>query len=84
VVAVPADPSTLDTYVRAHAAVNRLEGAGQVARHFIDGDAMKEGILNRVSAVVRAYDPCLSCSTQAGGTPDLEIALKGPGFTPRC
>jgi NAD-reducing hydrogenase large subunit len=35
-------------------------------------------MLNRVSAVVRAYDPCLSCSTHADGTLTLEIALKGP------
>jgi NAD-reducing hydrogenase large subunit len=52
---------------------------GQVARHFIDGNQMKEGMLNRVSAVVRAYDPCLSCSTHADGTLALEIALRGPG-----
>ena len=52
---------------------------GQVARHFIHGNEMKEGMLNRVSAVVRAYDPCLSCSTHADGTPALQIALKGPG-----
>jgi NAD-reducing hydrogenase large subunit len=52
---------------------------GQVARHFIHGNQMKEGMLNRVSAVVRGYDPCLSCSTHADGTPGLEIALKGPG-----
>jgi NAD-reducing hydrogenase large subunit len=32
-------------------------------------------MLNRVSAVVRAYDPCLSCSTQANGTLALEIRL---------
>jgi NAD-reducing hydrogenase large subunit len=51
----------------------------QVARHFIHGNEMKEGMLNRVSAVVRAYDPCLSCSTHADGTLALEIALKGPG-----
>jgi NAD-reducing hydrogenase large subunit len=51
---------------------------GQVARHFIHGNEMKEGMLNRVSAVVRAYDPCLSCSTHADGTLTLEIALKGP------
>ena len=36
-------------------------------------------MLNRVSAVVRAYDPCLSCSTHADGTLALKIALKGPG-----
>jgi NAD-reducing hydrogenase large subunit len=58
-------------------AINR--SVGQVARHFIDGHEMKEGMLNRVSAVVRAYDPCLSCSTHADGTLALEIALKGPG-----
>ena len=32
-------------------------------------------MLNRVSAVVRAYDPCLSCSTHAFGVPALEISL---------
>jgi NAD-reducing hydrogenase large subunit len=47
----------------------------QVARHFIDGTKMKEGMLNRVSAVVRAYDPCLSCSTHAAGQFPLDIRL---------
>ncbi len=47
----------------------------QVAKHFIDGTKMKEGMLNRVSAVVRAYDPCLSCSTHAAGEVPLEIRL---------
>jgi hypothetical protein len=60
-------------------AVLRILSVGQVARHFIHGNEMKEGMLNRVSAVVRAYDPCLSCSTHADGTPALEIALRGPG-----
>ena len=50
----------------------------QVARHFIDGNQMKEGMLNRVLAVVRAYDPCLSCSTHADGTLALEINLRSP------
>ena len=44
----------------------------QVSEHFIDGNKLQEGMLNRVSAVVRAYDPCLSCSTHALG----EIALR--------
>ena len=39
----------------------------QVGEHFINGDKLQEGMLNRVSAVVRAYDPCLSCSTHAAG-----------------
>jgi NAD-reducing hydrogenase large subunit len=114
-----ADPVILDSHVRSHAAVNRLEGVGmieaprgvlihhykvdekgairwvnlivatghnslamnrsvaEVARHFVHGAEIAEGMLNRVSAVVRAYDPCLSCSTHADGTLDLEVVLIG-------
>jgi NAD-reducing hydrogenase large subunit len=47
----------------------------QVSEHFIDGNRLQEGMLNRVSAVVRAYDPCLSCSTHAAGMPDICVRL---------
>ena len=47
----------------------------QVSEHFIDGTKLTEGMLNRVSAVVRAYDPCLSCSTHASGQLALRISL---------
>ncbi len=57
-------------------AINR--SVAQVARHFVDGTQLKEGMLNRVSAVVRAYDPCLSCSTHADGTLALKVRLMGP------
>jgi NAD-reducing hydrogenase large subunit len=57
-------------------AINR--SVGQVARRFVDGTQLKEGMLNRVSAVVRAYDPCLSCSTHADGTLDMVVRLIGP------
>jgi NAD-reducing hydrogenase large subunit len=50
----------------------------QVSEHFIDGNKLQEGMLNRVSAVVRAYDPCLSCSTHAVGGIALKVALLGP------
>ncbi len=50
----------------------------QVSRHFIRGKQIQEGMLNRVSAVVRAYDPCLSCSTHAGGVLPLAVQLVGP------
>ncbi|MGA2194962.1 MAG: Ni/Fe hydrogenase subunit alpha [Bryobacteraceae bacterium] len=53
-------------------------GVAQVARRFVDGTQLKEGMLNRVSAVVRAYDPCLSCSTHAGGTLGMVVRLIGP------
>jgi NAD-reducing hydrogenase large subunit len=48
----------------------------QVAEHYIDGTKLNEGMLNRVSAVVRAYDPCLSCSTHADGTLAMKIQLR--------
>ncbi|MGC4068114.1 MAG: Ni/Fe hydrogenase subunit alpha [Polyangiaceae bacterium] len=53
-------------------------GVRQVAERFIRGGAVEEGLLNRVSAVVRAYDPCLSCSTHAAGQPALEIDVRRP------
>jgi NAD-reducing hydrogenase large subunit len=57
-------------------AINR--GVKQVAQHFVDGGKLKEGMLNRVSALVRAYDPCLSCSTHADGTLAMEVTLRDP------
>ncbi len=49
----------------------------QVSEHFVKGTHLEEGMLNRVSAVVRAYDPCLSCSTHAMGMPAVSISLVG-------
>lgn len=49
----------------------------EVAEHFVVGDHISEGMLNRVSAVVRAYDPCFSCSTHAAGLPAMRIQLVG-------
>jgi len=57
-------------------AMNR--GVFQVARHFVDGNRLQEGMLNRVEAVIRAYDPCLSCSTHALGKMPLRIQLLAP------
>ncbi|MFA5976355.1 MAG: Ni/Fe hydrogenase subunit alpha [Elusimicrobiota bacterium] len=50
----------------------------QVARHFVKGKKMAEGMLNRVEAVIRAYDPCLSCSTHALGKMPIQIQLVEP------
>jgi NAD-reducing hydrogenase large subunit len=60
-------------------AMNR--GVLQVARHFVDGERLQEGMLNRVEAVIRAYDPCLSCSTHALGKMPLRIQLAAPDGT---
>ncbi|HTV10324.1 MAG TPA: Ni/Fe hydrogenase subunit alpha [Acidimicrobiales bacterium] len=50
----------------------------QVAKHYIKGDEVAEGALNRVEAVIRTYDPCLSCSTHAVGQMPLQIDIVGP------
>jgi NAD-reducing hydrogenase large subunit len=50
----------------------------QVAKHFVHGDQITPGALNRVEAVIRAYDPCLSCSTHALGEMALRIQLLSP------
>jgi NAD-reducing hydrogenase large subunit len=50
----------------------------QVSKHYVHGGKLSEGMLNRVSAVVRAYDPCLSCSTHALGQVPLHIQLLAP------
>jgi len=50
----------------------------QVSEHFVKGAHLEEGMMNRVSAVVRAYDPCLSCSTHALGAPAVNVTLLGP------
>ncbi|NTU83029.1 MAG: Ni/Fe hydrogenase subunit alpha, partial [Chloroflexales bacterium] len=57
-------------------AMNRT--VAQIARRYLCGDRLDEGLLNRVEAGIRAYDPCLSCATHAAGQPALELALVGP------
>jgi NAD-reducing hydrogenase large subunit len=47
----------------------------QVARHYVHGEKLTRGMLNRVEAVIRAYDPCLSCSTHALGQMALQVQL---------
>ena len=51
----------------------------QVAQHYVKGSRLQEGMLNRVEAVIRCFDPCLSCSTHAIGRMPLRIQLLGPG-----
>ena len=49
--------------------------AGMVAKAYVDGNRLTEGMLNRVEAAIRCYDPCLSCSTHAIGQMPLEVTL---------
>lgn len=57
-------------------AMNR--GVLQVARQFIRSTKIEEPMLNRVEAVIRTFDPCLSCSTHAAGQYPLDVQLLSP------
>jgi len=47
----------------------------QVAKKYVNSKQLKEGMLNRVEAVIRAFDPCLSCATHTVGQMPLEVQL---------
>lgn len=49
-----------------------------VAKTYVLGPDVQEGMLNRVEAAIRAFDPCLSCSTHAVGQLPLQITVTGP------
>ncbi|MDD2356992.1 MAG: Ni/Fe hydrogenase subunit alpha [Thiovulaceae bacterium] len=51
-------------------------GVKQVAKAFIDPEDITDGALNRVEAVIRCFDPCLSCSTHALGIVSSQIELR--------
>jgi len=46
----------------------------QTAKHFVLPRQLREGMLNRVEAAIRCYDPCLSCSTH-----NIEVRSSGAG-----
>jgi len=49
------------------------EAVDSVAKTYVKGPDVQEGMLNRVEAAIRAYDPCLSCSTHAIGQMPITI-----------
>jgi len=50
----------------------------QVAKKYLSGGRLNEGLLNRVEAVIRALDPCFSCATHVGGLNSLTVELYNP------
>jgi NAD-reducing hydrogenase large subunit len=55
-----------------HQAMN--QSVEQTARRFLKAE-LQEGMLNRIEAAIRCYDPCLSCSTHALGQMPLMVEL---------
>ncbi len=46
-----------------------------VARTYLSGTEVTEGLLNRIEVAIRAYDPCLSCATHAMGQMPLIVEI---------
>lgn len=61
-----------------HNSLAMNKGVYQVARYFVHGEKIEEGMLNRVEAVIRTFDPCLSCSTHAFGKMPMRVELLSP------
>ena len=55
------------------------EAVRSVAREYLDGHELTEGLLNHIEVAIRAYDPCLSCATHALGKMPLEVTLVDAG-----
>jgi NAD-reducing hydrogenase large subunit len=51
------------------------EAVRQVARRYLHGQEITEGLLNHIEVAIRAFDPCLSCATHALGKMPLEVEL---------
>jgi NAD-reducing hydrogenase large subunit len=51
-------------------------GVEEVAKEYVHGPDVSEGALNRIEAAIRAYDPCLSCSTHALGKMPLAVEVR--------
>ncbi len=54
-------------------AMNRAVRA--VAKKYVKSQRLQEGMLNRVEAAIRCYDPCLSCATHAVGKMPMVVEL---------
>lgn len=48
----------------------------EVAKRYLDGKKLTEGLLNHIEVAIRAFDPCLSCATHALGRMPLEVTLQ--------
>ena len=50
----------------------------EVARTYVDPANITQGALNRIEAAIRAYDPCISCSTHAVGRMPMQVIVLNP------
>jgi NAD-reducing hydrogenase large subunit len=58
------------------------EAIRSVARQYLNGQEITEGLLNHIEVAIRAFDPCLSCATHALGKMPLVVELIDAEGTP--
>jgi NAD-reducing hydrogenase large subunit len=75
-----------DVVVRANLIVSTThnnqamnESIRHVAKRYLNGRKLTEGLLNHIEVAIRAFDPCLSCATHALGRMPLHIELFDAG-----
>ena len=51
------------------------EAIRHVARRYLQGKELTEGLLNHIEVAIRCFDPCLSCATHALGQMPLALEL---------
>jgi NAD-reducing hydrogenase large subunit len=52
------------------------EAVRRVAKRYLNGRQLTEGLLNHIEVAIRAFDPCLSCATHALGKMPLQLELQ--------
>jgi NAD-reducing hydrogenase large subunit len=52
------------------------EAVRRVAKRYLSGRTLTEGLLNHIEVAIRAFDPCLSCATHALGKMPLQVELQ--------
>ena len=50
-----------------------------VAKNYLNGRELTEGLLNHIEVAIRCFDPCLSCATHALGRMPLDVSLVDAG-----
>jgi len=51
------------------------EAIRHVAKRYLQGKEVTEGLLNHIEVAIRCFDPCLSCATHALGQMPLAVEL---------
>jgi len=51
------------------------EAIRNVAKRYLSGHELTDGLLNHIEVAIRAFDPCLSCATHALGKMPLAVEL---------